>query len=118
MLARWTTTHVPRVLGVEESVGALLLEAIEPGPPLSETPGYPSTARVAALITSLQRGALDPSYPSLADRIAYLFDSGMKPYERTPEVVDTVPTSSTSGDGASHSGWPQTALRGSCCTVT
>jgi streptomycin 6-kinase len=91
VLARWTTPHVPRVLAVEESVGALLLEAVEPGTPLSETPGYPSTARLAALITSLQRGALDPSYPSLADRIAYLFVSGMKPYGRTPEVLDTVP---------------------------
>src|SRR4051812_28525006 len=39
VLARWTTTHVPRVLAVDESVGALLLEAVEPGTPLDETPG-------------------------------------------------------------------------------
>jgi streptomycin 6-kinase len=90
-LARWTTTHVPRVLAVEESVGALLLEAVEPGTPLSETPGYPNTVHLAALVTSLQQGALDPSYPSLTDRVAYLFDSGTKPYERTPEVGDALP---------------------------
>jgi streptomycin 6-kinase len=90
-LARWTTVHVPRVLGVDESVGALLLEAVEPGTPVSETAGYPSTAHLAALITSLQHGVLDPSYPSLTDRVAHLFDSGTKPYERTPELVEVVP---------------------------
>ena len=30
-LARWRTAHVPAVLAVEESVRALLIEAIEPG---------------------------------------------------------------------------------------
>src|SRR6266540_5334359 len=32
-LERWTTVHTPSVLAVDESVGALLLEAIEPGTP-------------------------------------------------------------------------------------
>ena len=32
-LDRWPTVHTPSVLAVDESVGALLLEAIEPGTP-------------------------------------------------------------------------------------
>src|SRR4051812_32354465 len=35
-LARWRTTHVPAVLAVDESVGALLIEAVEPGTPIAE----------------------------------------------------------------------------------
>ncbi|HEY6055681.1 MAG TPA: aminoglycoside phosphotransferase family protein, partial [Gaiellaceae bacterium] len=30
-LDRWTTVHTPSVLALDESVGALLIEAIEPG---------------------------------------------------------------------------------------
>jgi streptomycin 6-kinase len=33
-LSRWMTVHTPSVLAVDQSVGALLLEAIEPGTPL------------------------------------------------------------------------------------
>src|SRR5947209_4532269 len=35
-LDRWTTVHAPSVLAVDESVGALLIEAIEPGTALAE----------------------------------------------------------------------------------
>ena len=91
-LDRWTTVQTPSVLAVDESAGALLLEAIEPGIPLVDSLTYPRLESVADLLTSLhETGAPDPSYPPLAHRIAYLFDSGAKPYSRHPELVDVVP---------------------------
>ena len=91
-LDRWTTIHTPSVLAVDESVGALLIEAIEPGTPLVDSPIYPNMETVAELLTSLRAtGVADPCYPPLADRVAYLFDSGTRPYERRPELVDVVP---------------------------
>ena len=36
-------------------------------------------------------GAPDSSYPSLAHRIAYLFNSGTRPYDRRPELAEVVP---------------------------
>lgn len=91
-LARWTTVHTPSVLAVDESVGALLIEAIEPGTPLVDSPTYPDMESVAELLTSLHStGVPDASYPPLAEHVAYLFNSGTKPYERRPELVDVVP---------------------------
>jgi hypothetical protein len=47
---------------------------------------------VAELLTSLHAtGAPDPTYPPLAQHVAYLFNSGTRPYERRPELVDVVP---------------------------
>ncbi len=91
-LARWTTVHTPSVLGVDESVGALLLEAIEPGTPLVESLIYPDMETAADLLTSLHAsGAPDPSYPPLAHRVAYLFNSGTNPYKREPELLELIP---------------------------
>lgn len=91
-LDRWTTIHTPSVLAVDESVGALLLEAIEPGIPLVDSLAYPRLESVAELLTSLRAtGVPDPSYPTLARRVAYLFDSGTRPYTRRTELVDVVP---------------------------
>jgi streptomycin 6-kinase len=91
-LARWATGQVPAVLAVDESVGALLLEAVEPGTPLVESAGYPSSERLVALISSLHdAGAPDPAFRPLAARIDYLFDSGRKHYERKPELVGLIP---------------------------
>jgi len=91
-LESWTTAHTPSVLAADESAGAMLLEAIEPGDPLIDSTTYPSVESVAELLTSLQEtGVPEPSYPPLANRIAYLFDSGTKPYERHPELRELVP---------------------------
>jgi streptomycin 6-kinase len=91
-LESWATAHTPSVLAVDESAGALLLEAIEPGDPLIDSTTYPSVESVAELLTSLQETGLpEPSYPPLANRIAYLFDSGTKPYERRPELLELLP---------------------------
>ena len=84
-LDSWATAHTPTVLAVDESVGALLLEEIEPGASLAERPNHPRLEIVAELLTSLHAtGVADASYPALAERIAYLFDSGTKPYTRHP----------------------------------
>ena len=91
-LAGWKTTHVPAVLAVDEAVGALLIEAIEPGTPLDESAAYPGVESLAALLTSLHEGGVrDPRYLALADRVSYLFDSGMKDYERRPDLADLIP---------------------------
>jgi streptomycin 6-kinase len=91
-LERWTTVHTPSVLAVDESVGALLLEAIEPGIALVDSPIYPRLESVAELLTSLHAtGVPHPSHPPLAHRVAYLFDSGTRPYTRHPELVEVVP---------------------------
>ena len=91
-LDRWRTVHDPAVLAVDESAGALLIEAIEPGTPLVESPDYPRLERLAALITSLHAdGVPDPAYRPVAEHIAYLYDAGMKNYERKPELVELIP---------------------------
>jgi streptomycin 6-kinase len=89
-LARWRTVHVPVVLAIDESVGALLIEAIEPGTPLAEAAVYPSMQDMVALIESLHAGPPDSSYRPVADHIAYLFDSGEKVYQWKPELVDLI----------------------------
>jgi streptomycin 6-kinase/predicted nucleotidyltransferase len=91
-LERWTTIHTPSVLAVDESVGALLMEAIEPGTALVESLIYPDVETAADLLTSLQVSAVpDSSYRPLAHRVAYLFDSGTKPYKRHPELLELIP---------------------------
>jgi streptomycin 6-kinase len=91
-LARWKTVHVPAVLAVDESVGALLIEAIEPGTPLVESAAYPRLESLVALLTSLHEdGVPDPLYRPVADHIAYLFDSGRKNYERRPDLAELIP---------------------------
>ena len=87
-LARWTTVHVPAVLAVDESLGALLIEAIEPGTSLAESRAYPRLESLVALITSLHADGLpDPSYRPVAERIAYLYESGRKNYQRRPDLA-------------------------------
>ena len=91
-LAGWRTVHVPAVLAVDEHAGALLIEAVEPGTPLAESAAYPNMERLAALLRSLhESGVPDPSYRPVADRVAYLFDSGRKNYERKPELTALIP---------------------------
>src|SRR5438046_6744300 len=66
-LDRWTTVHTPSVLAVDESVGALMIEAIEPGTALDQSQTYPALESVAELMTSLHTdGVPDPSFPPLA----------------------------------------------------
>ena len=90
-LERWTTAHAPSVLAFDETVGALLIEAIDPGTPLDSSPSYPSLERMADLLRSLHRsGVPDPSYPLAGERAAYLFDSSARLYELRPKLAEVV----------------------------
>jgi streptomycin 6-kinase len=92
-LEGWATPHTPAVLALDERLGALLLEAIEPGTPLDESAAYPSLESVAELLTSLHAaGVPAPAYPPLERRVAYLFDSSTKLYAADPELAERVPT--------------------------
>jgi streptomycin 6-kinase len=91
-LESWTTPHTPAVLALDERLGALLIEAIEPGTPLVDSSAYPSLESVAEFLTSLHtHGVPDPSFPPLKQRVAYLFDSSTKLYAAYPELAERVP---------------------------
>jgi streptomycin 6-kinase len=91
-LESWSTPHTPAVLALAERLGALLIEAIEPGTPLDDSAAYPRLESVAELLTCLHRdGVPDPSYPPVERRIAYLFDSSTKLYAVHPELAERVP---------------------------
>src|SRR6266567_3404794 len=78
-LGAWHTVHTPTVIALDEQLGALLIEAIEPGTPLVVSSIYPAAKSVADLLGSLHgSGVPDPSYPTVEKRVAYLFDSAAK----------------------------------------
>jgi streptomycin 6-kinase len=91
-LDAWHTIHTPAVIALDEQLGALLLEAIEPGTPLVVSSTYPTLESVAELLSSLHAsGVPDPSYPTVGQRVTYLFDSSAKLYERHPELTALIP---------------------------
>jgi streptomycin 6-kinase len=60
---------------------------------LKVSPDQARLANEAAALdrwTTVQHGVPDTSYPSVAHRVAYLFDSGTRPYERHPELVEVI----------------------------
>jgi streptomycin 6-kinase len=85
-LNAWMTVHAPRVIRFDEDLGALLIEAIEPGTPLDMSPGYPSMETVGKLVNALHEGSRDPSFPTVERRVAYLFESSQRLYERHPQL--------------------------------
>ena len=88
----WQTVHTPTVLALDKQVGALLIQAIEPGTPLIDSPTYPDLRTVAELLSSLHAsGRALPTYPTVAQRVAYLFDSSVKLFERHPELTAVIP---------------------------
>ena len=91
-LGAWPTVHTPAVIALDERLGALLIEAIEPGTPLVDSSIPPPVESVAELLGSLHgSGVPDPSYPALGRRVASLFDSSAKLYERHPELASLIP---------------------------
>jgi streptomycin 6-kinase len=91
-LDAWHTVHTPAVIALDEQLGALLIEAIEPGTPLVVSSIYPGVESVAELLSSLHgSGVPDPSYPTVEQRVAYLFDSAAKLYEGHPELTALIP---------------------------
>jgi streptomycin 6-kinase len=86
------TVHVPAVIALDEQLGALLIEAIEPGTPLVLSAVYPAGESVAELLCSLHQSCVpDSSYPTVGQRVANLFNSSAKLYERHPELTASVP---------------------------
>src|SRR5437773_3101684 len=91
-LDAWHTVHTPAVIALDEELGALLIEAIEPGTPLVVSSIYPTAESIAELLSSLHgSGVPDPSYPTVKQRVAYLFDSSAKLYERHPALPALIP---------------------------
>jgi streptomycin 6-kinase len=91
-LDRWQTAHTPAVLALDQQLGALLIEAIEPGTPLVASSTYPELETVAELLNSLHASGVPVStYPTVGQRVAYLFDSSVKLYERHPELTALIP---------------------------
>lgn len=91
-LAAWDTVHTPAVIAFDEQVGALLLEAIEPGIPLIVTTVYPTLESVASLLSALHgQPVSEGTYPVVAQRVDNLFRSSTKLYERDPELAAVVP---------------------------
>lgn len=91
-LDAWHTIHTPAVIALDEQLGALPIEAIEPGTPLVVSSIYPAGESVAELMGSLHgSGVPDPAYPTVEQRVAYLFDSSAKLYERHPELAALIP---------------------------
>ena len=86
-LERWTAAHTPSLYAVDEDVGSVLLEAIEPGTPLIESMAYPRPESVAELIAALHAtDVTDLSFPTLAQRVSYLFDMASRTYTRRPDL--------------------------------
>jgi streptomycin 6-kinase len=91
-LGAWHTVHTPAVIALDEQLGVLVIEAIEPGTPLAVSSAYPAAEDVGELLGSLHgSGVPDPSYPAVRQRVAYLFGSSAKLYERHPELTALVP---------------------------
>jgi streptomycin 6-kinase len=81
------------VLALDEQVGALLIEAIEPGTPLVVSRSYPASESVTELLSALHdSGLLQPFYPTVGQRVTYLFDSAAKLYDRLPQLAALVPS--------------------------
>jgi streptomycin 6-kinase len=90
-LDAWHTVHTPAVIALDERLGALLMEAIEPGTPLVVSWAYPAVESTAELLSSLHSSRVPrPSYPTVEEHVRYLFDSSVKLYERHPQVSAVV----------------------------
>jgi streptomycin 6-kinase len=91
-LAHWSTPHVPTVLRTDPAMGALLMEEIEPGTPLQDVGTYPGLNDVAQLLTALHtQGTPDLAFPSVAERVAFLFAAWARERQRDPTQVAVVP---------------------------
>jgi streptomycin 6-kinase len=91
-LGAWHTVHTPAVIALDEQIGALLMEEVEPGTPLDVSPVYPATQDVAELLSCLHAsGVPDQPYPTAGQRVAYLFGSSATLYQRHPGLTALIP---------------------------
>lgn len=90
-IAGWRGVHTPAVLAFDEQLGALLLEAIEPGTPLTVSSTYPTPAQLAELLGALHEPAVPrEAYPTVGQRADYLFDASEKLYRQHPELIAVI----------------------------
>jgi hypothetical protein len=107
------------VIALDEQLGALLIEAIEPGTPLAASSIYPAADSVAELVSSLHAsGVPDPSYPTAGQRVAYLFDSSATLYQRHPGLTAPIPPELYERGHQLATRLAQHDSRSSCSTVT
>lgn len=91
-LTAWHGVHAPAVFAFAEELGALLVEAIEPGTPLVEGSIQPALESLAELLSSLHEPRVPhDSFPTVVERVDALFRSSTKLYDRDPELVALVP---------------------------
>jgi streptomycin 6-kinase len=91
-LADWPSRQVPEVIAVDERLGALLLEAIEPGEPLAVSVAYPPIPTVGHLLHDLHTSGIPrPSYPRVEHRVRQLFDSSLRLYAWHPHLRGIIP---------------------------
>jgi streptomycin 6-kinase len=91
-LSHWSTTHVPTLLQTDPLMGALLMEEIVPGTPLQDSGTYPDLSNLAQLLTALHtQGIPDLAFPSVADRVDYLFASCGPWRDSNPILLALVP---------------------------
>ena len=90
-LTSWHTEHSPEVIAFDDQVGALLVEAIEPGTPLTMSMTYPAPESIAGLLSALHGQTVPTgSYPAVAQRVDDLFRSSTKLYGRNPQLTTLV----------------------------
>lgn len=91
-LRAWTTPHTPTVFAADTNVGALLLEAIEPGRPIAESSTRPSTESLGAMLRSLHDNEPpEGTFPPVTSRITWLFEAWEHELTRKPELCDLMP---------------------------
>ncbi|TME21534.1 MAG: hypothetical protein E6I75_30980 [Chloroflexi bacterium] len=103
-LARWSTTHVPTVLRTDPSMGALLMEEIEPGTPLQDSGTRPSAISPGSSHPSTPRAHPTPTWPfrrSRAESTTCLPPVGPGATATPPWWRWSRPSCSTGDDG-----WP------------
>jgi streptomycin 6-kinase len=91
-LATWEKSHVPELYASDRALGALLIEAIEPGTMICDVQEYPAIEPVAALLGALHAASPRPgAFPPLATLIDHLYASWDRHRHLHPELVDLVP---------------------------
>lgn len=86
-LLHWQPSgHVPLVYEHDPALGALLLEAIASETPLADSPRGVETSDLAGLIAALQRAAEPHGFPSLAERIEFVFALWIERHAGNPAV--------------------------------
>jgi streptomycin 6-kinase len=90
-LRAWAgSPHVVRLIDADERAGALLLDAVEPGTPVSGLAVPPSPEQVSALLRSLRVKEIPSGLPPLRERVEFLF-------ELTRRRLRSGPTAGNSG---------------------